>query len=81
MSERIGELDGRLGIVEDGVEVQEAMSLLSERDREVLHLRFVEDLTQREIAAKVGVSQMQISRILRASIERLRAEVGAEAAA
>ena len=45
---------------------------LSDREREVLRLRFVEDLTQREIAAKVGVSQMQISRILRATIERLR---------
>ena len=38
----------------------------------MLFLRFVEDLTQSEIAARVGVSQMQVSRILRRSIARLR---------
>jgi RNA polymerase sigma-B factor len=37
-----------------------------------LFLRFVEDLTQSEIAARVGVSQMQVSRILRRSLARLR---------
>jgi RNA polymerase sigma-B factor len=45
---------------------------LSERDREVVRLRFDLNLTQSEIAARVGVSQMQISRILRRSLERLR---------
>ena len=40
----------------------------------VLHLRFVEDLTQSQIADKVGVSQMHVSRILRATIEKLRAQ-------
>ena len=44
---------------------------LSEREREVLILRFVEDLTQTQIAEMVGVSQMQVSRILRRSISRL----------
>lgn len=81
LSERLGELDVRLETVEEGVEVAEALEVLSDRDREVLRLRFVEDLTQREIAAEIGVSQMQISRILRATIERLRSEVGAETAA
>jgi len=38
----------------------------------VLFLRFVEDLTQSEIAARVGVSQMQVSRILSRSLARLR---------
>jgi RNA polymerase sigma-B factor len=40
----------------------------------VLHLRFVEDLTQTQIAEQVGVSQMHVSRILRAALERLREE-------
>ena len=80
LSDRIGELDGRLATIDDGVEVQDAVDHLSDREREVLRLRFVEDLTQREIAAKVGVSQMQISRILRATIDRLRDEVGVEEA-
>jgi RNA polymerase sigma-B factor len=38
----------------------------------VLRLRFEEDLLQREIAARVGVSQMQVSRILRDSVRRLQ---------
>ena len=42
------------------------------RDRIVLHLRFVEDLTQAEIAERVGVSQMHVSRLIRRALERLR---------
>ena len=41
----------------------------------VLHLRFVEDMTQSEIAERVGVSQMHVSRILRATIEKLRQRI------
>src|SRR5215211_7134278 len=51
---------------------------ISERDRMVLHLRFVEDLTQSEIAERVGVSQMHVSRILRATIEKLRQRIPEE---
>lgn len=45
---------------------------LSPRDRTVLTLRFREDMTQAEIGEIVGVSQMQVSRIIRGSIEKLR---------
>ena len=38
----------------------------------MLHLRFVEDLTQAEIAERVGVSQMHVSRLIRRALERLR---------
>ena len=48
------------------------MTVLSEREREVLRLRFEEDLTQSEIGARVGVSQMHVSRLIRQSIARLR---------
>jgi RNA polymerase sigma-B factor len=48
---------------------------ISERDRTVLHLRFVEDMTQSEIAERVGVSQMHVSRILRATIDKLRERI------
>ena len=78
LTERIGELDGGFEIAEDAVEVRDAVAGLPERDREILRLRFVEDLTQREIADRVGVSQMQISRVLRTTLERLRSEVGVE---
>jgi RNA polymerase sigma-B factor len=45
---------------------------LTPRERTVLTLRFKQDMTQAEIGEIVGVSQMQVSRIIRGSIERLR---------
>jgi RNA polymerase sigma-B factor len=48
--------------------------VLSDREREVLRLRFEEDLTQSEIGQRVGVSQMHVSRLIRQSIARLREE-------
>jgi RNA polymerase sigma-B factor len=67
-----GRPDRRLVDADDRLTVGAAARLLPRREREVLRLRFVEDLTQSEIAAQVGVSQMQISRILRRSVARLR---------
>jgi RNA polymerase sigma-B factor len=49
---------------------------LPQREREILFLRFGEDLTQSEIAERVGVSQMQVSRLLRRSLQRLRQLTG-----
>jgi RNA polymerase sigma-B factor len=46
--------------------------VLPERERTVLLLRFFESLTQTQIAERVGISQMQVSRLLRRSIEQLR---------
>jgi RNA polymerase sigma-B factor len=62
---------------EDAATVQHLMRVLSEREREVLRLRFSEDLTQAEIGERVGVSQMHVSRIIRQAIGRLR-EAAAE---
>ncbi len=70
--ETFGRPDGRLVSADDRLTVRAAAKLLSEREREVLGLRFIEDLTQSEIAARVGVSQMQVSRILRRSVAHLR---------
>ena len=53
------------------------VSGLDHRAREVLRLRFAEDLTQAEIGERVGVSQMHVSRIIRQAIGRLR-EAAAE---
>ena len=47
--------------------------MLVRREREVLRLRFVEDLTQSEIGERIGVSQMHVSRLIRQTIARLRA--------
>ena len=51
---------------------QLAAAALSDRDWEVVRLRVEEDLLQREIAERVGVSQMQVSRILRDAVSRLQ---------
>jgi RNA polymerase sigma-B factor len=53
-----------------------AVRHLSERDRRILRLRFVEELTQREIAADIGVTQMQVSRLLTRILGDLRASLG-----
>ena len=51
---------------------------LSERDRRVLYLRFYEDQTQREIGDELGVSQVQVSRVLTRILETMREQIGAE---
>ena len=49
---------------------------LSERDRQILTMRFYEGLTQREIASRIGVTQMQVSRLLTRILGQLRTDVG-----
>src|SRR5437588_6923373 len=68
----IGEDDTRLELVNDHATIFAAARHLPTREREILFLRFSEDLTQSEIAERVGVSQMQVSRLLRRSLSRLR---------
>jgi RNA polymerase sigma-B factor len=70
--EMIGADDARLLLVEEQATVFAAARALSAHEREILFLRFGEDLTQSEIADRVGVSQMQVSRLLRRSLQRLR---------
>jgi RNA polymerase sigma-B factor len=68
----LGEIDERYALVDDAVTIAGALSHLPERERRVLELRFGEDLTQSEIAARIGVSQMHVSRLLRHAVEQLR---------
>ncbi len=49
--------------------------MLSDRDRRILHLRFVDECSQSEIAAELGVPQMQVSRLLARILGALRAEL------
>jgi RNA polymerase sigma-B factor len=78
LRDRIGAEDLSFTTVEYGEAISGVLGEISERDRKVLHLRFVEDMTQSEIADQVGVSQMHVSRILRATIERLRQQIPEE---
>jgi RNA polymerase sigma-B factor len=80
LADTFGQPDARLQLVEDATTVAAAMQTLSERERQVLHLRFFEDRTQSEIAKQIGVSQMQISRILRRAIATLTERTLAESA-
>lgn len=63
--------------IEERESVRPALHSLTDRQRTVLRLRFVDDLTQAEIGARVGVSQMQVSRILSGCLAQLREQVHA----
>jgi RNA polymerase sigma-B factor len=68
----LGDIDDRFELVEYEASIAPALQALPERDRLVLHLRFVEDLTQSDIAERVGVSQMHVSRLIRRALTKLR---------
>lgn len=75
LADAVGGTDPELGRAEIRVLLDDAFAVLSDRDREVLRLRFEEDLTQTEISERVGVSQMQVSRLIRQSLARLRMDI------
>src|SRR5947209_615730 len=84
LADTLGEDDPEIHRRELLVALRQARHVLDDRERYVLHLRFAEDRTQTEIAEKIGVSQMQVSRILRGLLAKLRLELrrqGAELAA
>jgi RNA polymerase sigma-B factor len=78
-------LDAKLGVEDAGYARAEHRAVLDrllaglpKRERLILRLRFEDDLTQAEIGAVIGVSQMQVSRLIRESLERLRTAAAAE---
>jgi RNA polymerase sigma-B factor len=71
MVDTFGTEDRDLQLAVDRITVGLAATELSARERQVLTLRFVGDLTQTQIAEQIGVSQMQVSRILRRAVARL----------
>ena len=70
--ELIGDDDARVELSAAWSDLGEALESLDDRDVEILHLRFYQDLTQSEIAERVGVSQMHVSRLIRAALATLR---------
>jgi RNA polymerase sigma-B factor len=72
-SESLGEEDKRYELVELGASIAPVLSHISARERAILRMRFVEDLSQAEIGARLGVSQMQVSRLLHGLLDRLGA--------
>jgi RNA polymerase sigma-B factor len=71
----VGEEDKNFELVEGRVALDAALPHLDERERLVLRLRFVEDMTQSQIAERIGHSQMHVSRILRRALARIREQV------
>ncbi|HEY2604070.1 MAG TPA: SigB/SigF/SigG family RNA polymerase sigma factor [Thermoleophilaceae bacterium] len=74
--DRFGASDPGYELAEYAATIAPELRALPERDRLVLHLRFVEDLTQSEIAERIGVSQMHVSRLIRRALEKVRTSVG-----
>jgi len=70
--ESLGADDERYELVELDATLSSVLGKLAPRDRAILRMRFVEDMTQTEIAQRFGISQMQVSRLLRSSLEQLR---------
>ena len=72
IGERIGGDDPGYELVEDREAIEASAGILDETEREILRLRFEEDMTQSKIAEQVGYSQMHVSRILRRALGKLR---------
>jgi RNA polymerase sigma-B factor len=75
LADSLGAQDPELERAEVRALLDGALGVLSARDQEVLYLRFAEDLTQTQIARRIGVSQMQVSRLIRQSLARLRIDI------
>jgi RNA polymerase sigma-B factor len=70
--EMVGSEDERYEFVELDATLASVLEYIPARQRMILRMRFMEDLTQTEIAERVGISQMQVSRLLRRSLDQLR---------
>ena len=77
LAETLGDEDSGFELAEHRQALAARWSTLSEVERQVLSLRLVCELTQREISQRIGCSQMHVSRLLRRSMSRLEAEATA----
>jgi RNA polymerase sigma-B factor len=77
MAETVGRSEPGYEAVETQIAANDAK--LTQRETEVLKMRFEDDLTQYEIGDRIGVSQMQVSRIMRGALRKLVEAVGADA--
>ena len=73
--ETIGVEDQEFARADDRASLEPALAALPEREREILRMRFEEGLTQTQIAERVGISQMHVSRLIRKSIDRMRTQL------
>jgi RNA polymerase sigma-B factor len=73
--ETIGTEDDNFERTEQRASLEPALEMLPHREREILRMRFEDGLTQTQIADKIGVSQMHVSRLIRKSLARMRQEL------
>jgi RNA polymerase sigma-B factor len=71
-ADTLGEDDERFELIEYDATLCTGIAQLAPRDRLILRMRYVEELTQSQIADRMGISQMQVSRLLRRSLDQLR---------
>ncbi|MDY0816589.1 RNA polymerase sigma factor SigF [Kitasatospora purpeofusca] len=72
LGEQLGTDDHEFALVEDLVTLKPLIAALPERERRILSMRFCEDLTQSQIGARLGLSQMHVSRLLTRTLGQLR---------
>ncbi|WNM32397.1 SigB/SigF/SigG family RNA polymerase sigma factor [Streptomyces sp. Li-HN-5-11] len=72
LADFIGTDDTGMELVEDLHSLAPLLAQLDERDRRIIHMRFVEELTQAQIGERLGISQMHVSRLLNRLLTRLR---------
>lgn len=76
--DRYASEDSELALTDDRLVIEEALAGFSPREREVIELRFVKGMTQIEIAQKLGISQVQVSRLLRRTLKKIQDKIDPE---
>jgi RNA polymerase sigma-B factor len=75
LAEKLGSPDTGYDEIEDGSLVETGLDALDERERRIVELRFFEEMTQSQIAAEIGISQMHVSRLLRRALATMRGRI------
>lgn len=73
--DRYGSEDNELAFTDDRLVIEEALRGFSPREREVIELRFLKGMTQIEIAEQLGISQVQVSRLLRRTLKKIQDKI------
>jgi RNA polymerase sigma-B factor len=75
LADKLGVEDTGYAEVEDGALVAAGLDALDDRERQIVELRFFDEMTQSQIAAEIGISQMHVSRLLRRALATMRGRI------
>lgn len=70
--DQLGVIDPGIDLVDDRQTLRRALAGLPQRQVEIVHMRFFEEMTQDDIAARMGISQVHVSRLLAGAVAQLR---------